>query len=455
MDSNFSSRTYDKITSSWKADDANDDPAPSAFSSGPSSWDVCEKDSLKTIITTVPADDQSATSSIVSHVTDDYTVRMELDRASIISQDSSFNETIAERREAKPIETLLTPLVGDSSLIHDTPSPVPSSPFSAEAKDSMSSLQTDSSDFGNLSESKVDDSASSMQSEYSDRISDRAPTTPFSDTSNSSSYKEDRTVLESVMTKSGSGLKESAKAAFDSGLDISAPAEFTTVMAASIGEVAITHHSDFDETTIDPKQHASDNQWAYKEEPFSQTSNVISAHYDAPVEERYSEAERNWERQQYYPAPAESDSLQGEFADPSVPSDNSGDYYGHQYTYYDEQQQSEGLVVGDDRQNYEIYESDGDDRGSYGYSGQQYMAGKYAETADYDDYQPHEHEGDHQNGNSYHYYREESSSQSMEGVQPYVDPNRNDPASPRGAADSFVQPAAFVDAAPSRQVSLP
>ena len=393
----------------------------SAFSSGPSSWDVTEKETLEktqpaAVLSAVDDDDcQSVTSSVMSHATDDYLMRGE----------SEASEGLAARRDVKPVETLLAPAGGE--MAHQSPSPVPSSPFSAgEAKDSMSSIQTDSSDYGHLSETKVDDSASSLQSgEFSDRtsMSDRAATTPFSDSSAASSYKEDQTVLENVMaSKRGSALKNSAKAAFDSGLDISGPAECTTTVGVATME-PLTIKSD-----AGAKVQSASSKWATEVEG------------SAAEEQRYSETERDWERRQYYPNEDAAEKISGDgythVADPLLATHYDSEYYSQQYAdYYEEHDQSQVQDQSADAgRNYEIY-----DQSSY----------EYTETTDYS-----RHEGDHQNGNAYHHYFDESgSSQTIETIAAaYSDPNRNDAGPLRRTSETNTS---FVDtAASSRQVRI-
>ena len=144
LDSNLSSRTYDKLTTVHHLHQ----PEDTAFSSGPSSWDeremIANRPSSSTYLAAESLSDRSATSSI-SHITDD-------------------EQEIHIQHQHLKVEAKLS----KESIV----SPVPSERDYEANKDSMSSVQTSaSSDYQLGVESKVDDSASasSARSDYSDR----------------------------------------------------------------------------------------------------------------------------------------------------------------------------------------------------------------------------------------------------------------------------------------------
>ena len=166
LDSNWSSKTFDKLTLAAESSSVRHQPEESAFSSGPSSWDEREPTVRPNYyVVSESISDRSATSSIVSHATDDdYPPAEKSDRSSLVSVSSS--ELNIKKELNAPV------------------SPVPSSPFSTDRcsshgdseanKDSLSSIQTSESSSDYHLETKVDDSASAISSTRSDYSDDRS-----------------------------------------------------------------------------------------------------------------------------------------------------------------------------------------------------------------------------------------------------------------------------------------
>ena len=398
LDSNFSSKTYDKITATWKDNNSDSVFGVSAFSSGPSSVDMSEKDTLRTFISHPSDQDESATSSITSHITERdekaSTTSKEEDRS-----DSSYIDYIkrefdtrldfsnekTENKDAVSGDKVKTPLESSAVLPAASPLKTDSSRDAFEAKEF--SNQISSTDNGHV-QLKVKDSTCSGFDEHS--------MTSASDASASQLYKEKETT---VSAPTATGL-QSIKSVLEK-------------------DVSPTPYSEGAEAE-DPQS------WYKKENQFLQQQQLADSCEDLQ-DTRYGEAERDWERHQYYHDPASekkhsttktadkkescADQWQQSQCDPLTDayydyqeadrqsdsqyvtqSEFSAAYYGQQYGY-------------DEYQGHLPETAD-----QHVYTGEQQEFG-YEYSERYEAYPEHDtsvtsysEHGDHQNGNAYHYY---------------------------------------------------
>ncbi|KAI9551657.1 hypothetical protein GHT06_021993 [Daphnia sinensis] len=435
LDSNWSSKTFDKLTADSAA---RHRPEESAFSSGPSSWDEREPSTRPYYVVSESISDRSATSSIISHATDDDYPTEKHDRPSL---DSHLEpRTSSELSNKKELGVLPV-------------SPVPSSPFSTDRcsshgdfeanKDSLSSIQTSESSDYHL-ETKVDDSHSAISSTRSDYSDDRSGSsidpsllqqqrleqrslTPRSDISCSSDATDPITTANTITT------------------ELIQPGQQQTpveMKASSKAELA------------DPKL-APHNIWL-KEKDTASSPNPFTDQYvdddtDHPVPVEHASSALYYPQQKQQPqhlSDFESD-RHSDSQSSSVPvAEYTDEYYAQHLEFVEASHKSSQPHTDEvsDQEAY-LYESEHDDHDQHYHP----YATKYSDSYDEADLYPTEeainddyrHMGDHQNGNAYHYY-EGSEQDSMEanvvGHPPhqYEDQNRNDRTPTRDVQHSYV-----------------
>ena len=422
LDSNWSSKTFDKLTAADNT--ARLHPEESAFSSGPSSWDDREPMARPYFMVSETASDRSATSSIMSHITDDEYPVKQLDHPSLVGHDEPHvTETSKQELDVAPV------------------SPVPSSPFSTDRssshgdfegnKDSLSSIQTSaSSDYHLGLETKVDDSASAVSSTRSD----------YSDRSGSSVdplHQQQQLEPRSLTPRS----------------DISSTSETTATITTNTTTPLITQPAQQTATEVkaskaelaDPKL-APHNIWL-KEKDTASSPNPFSDQYDdvdhpESLEHASSAIYYQPQQQQQHLSDVESDRHSDSQSSVQV-AEYTDEYYAQHLAFTESSQKSPHARDEASDQEAYLYESEHEehDQQYHPYStkySDSYDEGDLYQTEEAinDDYRQQHHEiGDHQNGNSYSYYEgTESSTAGMnlghlqhdQNVEAYEDMNRND-----------------------------
>jgi hypothetical protein len=461
LDSNWSSKTFDKLTLAAESSSVRHQPEESAFSSGPSSWDEREPTVRPNYyVVSESISDRSATSSIISHATDDdYPPAEKLDRSSLVSVSSS--ELNIKKESNAPV------------------SPVPSSPFSTDRcsshgdfeanKDSLSSIQTSESSSDYHLETKVDDSASAISSTRSDYSDDRSggssidpsllqqqrleprSLTPRSDISCSSETTEPVTTSNTTTTTTTQLIQPGQQ---------QTPVE---LKASSKAELA------------DPKL-APHNIWL-KEKDTASSPNPFSDQYaddDTDHSEPLASSALYYQQQQQQPLPVlQQQHLQqqqqqhlsdfdsdrhSDSQSSSVPvAEYTDEYYVQHLDYVETSQKSlhhpHAADEVSDQEAY-LYESEHDDADHHYHP----YSTKYSDSYDEADLYPTEeainddyrHIGDHQNGNSYHYYESSESAITTDVAHDvahdgnlhgqYEDLNRNDRTPTRDVQHPYVAP---------------
>jgi hypothetical protein len=441
LDSNWSSKTFDKLTLAAESG-ARHQPEESAFSSGPSSWDDREPGARPYYVVSESISDRSATSSIISHATDDDYPAEKLDRPSLVSHVEPRSATgelnIKKELDVAPV------------------SPVPSSPFSTDRcsshgdfeanKDSLSSIQTsESSDFH--LETKVDDSASAISSTRSDYSDDR------------SGSSVDPTLLQQQRLEQRSLTPRSDISCSSETTDPVTTANTTQLIQPGQQQTPVDLKANSKAELADPKL-APHNIWL-KEKDTASSPNPFTDQYaddDTDHSEPLASSTLYYQQQQQPPVQQHHQQHLSDFESDrhsdsqssSVPVAEYTDEYYVQHLDYVETTQKSSHPHPDEASDQEacLYESEHDDQDHHYHP----YATKYSDSYDEADLYPTEeainddyrHIGDHQNGNSYHYYESGESATTEEVVGnlhgQYEDLNRNDRTPTRDVQHPYVAP---------------
>ncbi|XP_057379136.1 microtubule-associated protein futsch-like [Daphnia carinata] len=440
LDSNWSSKTFDKLTSAANSSTLHR-PEESAFSSGPSSWDEREPNTRPYCVVSESISDRSATSSIISHVTDDDYPIEKHDRPSL---DSHLEpRTSSELSSKKELGVLPA-------------SPVPSSPFSTDRcsshgdfeanKDSLSSIQTsESSDFH--LETKVDDSHSAISSTRSDYSDDRSGSSI-----DPSLLQQQRLEQRSLTPRSDISCSSDATDPITTAHTIT-----TELIQPGQQQTSVEMKASSKAELADPKL-APHNIWL-KEKDTASSPNPFTDQYvdddtDHPVTVEHASSalyypqQKQQPHQQQHLSDFESD-RHSDSQSSSVPvAEYTDEYYAQHLEFVEASHKSSQPHTDEvsDQEAY-LYESEHDDHDQHYHP----YATKYSDSYDEADLYPTEeainddyrHVGDHQNGNAYHYYEgseQDSIEANVVGHPPhqYEDQNRNDRTPTRDVQHSYV-----------------